>query len=306
MPAGAQCCASLTTYGEGVYCEVGTSCTVQGGYVVCANESGDIFSADSSAADVATSTTDYYESSTTDTSDEPTSTDGGGGSSSGSSKSKSIPKKKSKAWIAGAVIGPLIGIAIVAAVTFFLAMLKKKKAAKANAGAGAGAAYTPTTGTDQQGGGAPGGQMNQTPQMNPPMNQTSNPQMAAAPMAQNADSKTPAYTQQYEAQTPMASPPPQWTPASPAPNNISPLPVHAQPMYAQQTTPSPQPFTNELHAQSLSPAVSPMNSGNGAYGQPGYPQQPMHQPQPMYGNTTGFPTAQGGQTGRDGAQELRG
>jgi hypothetical protein len=262
---------------------------------MCANESGDTVSADSSAANEATSTTDN-PSTATDTTDEPTTTSESGSSgssdSSGSSSSnKSSSKKKSKAWIAGAVAGPLIGIAVIAAVVFFLFVVKKKKKANTTVG------YA-TVNTNQQNGAAPGGNNFQQSAMAPA------PQMNMAPTqttTQFQDNKTPAYTQHYDVPTPLSSPPPQWTPASPAATAISPVPVNAQPMYAQQPAPpAQQSFGSELHAQSVSPAVSPMNTGNGGYG------QQMHQPQPVRGNAMELPTTQAAQPGRGGAQELSG
>ncbi|KAF2688740.1 hypothetical protein K458DRAFT_152047 [Lentithecium fluviatile CBS 122367] len=297
MPAGAECCAGISEYGLGLYCDAGTSCVIQNGLVQCENDSGETFTADSSTVE-ATSTTDgptstaTDETSSTDTSDEPTST-----GSSGSSSRKSS-KKKSKAWIGGAVAGPLIGIAIIAGIVFLLAALKKKKA-KADAASAAMA-------NQQNIGGAPGGGQGQLQMTSAPMSpetQGQQPNMNGA-YAPHPDNKSPAYTQQYEVPTPINSPPPQWTPASPPPPPISPMPMHAQPLASQP--PQQQQYGNEMYGLGATTVVSPMSTGNGGGG---YTQN-MHQPQAMhqqgYGGAMELPTAPASQPARGGAQELHG
>lgn len=279
MDPGGECCADLSEYGYGLWCTAGTTCVIENGLVQCQDESGDVFSADSSAAEIPTATATG--------SDEPFETGGSSsGGSSGSSGSRTKTKKKSKAWIAAAVIVPLIGIAVIAGIVFFLFMLRKKKRANANASA--------VPNFNQQGGGPgnPPAMTQQQPVMSGPPPATPAPQMGMSPMpqhatpAQNPDLKTPAYTQQYEVPSPVSSPPPQWTPASPAPTTAQPV------VYAYQQGAAP-----ELHGQAITSPVSPMNTGNGG----GYT-PPMQQSRPVYPNAMEMPAAQ---APRQGAQELQ-
>ncbi|KAF2640713.1 hypothetical protein P280DRAFT_549527 [Massarina eburnea CBS 473.64] len=319
LPSGAECCASLSTWGYGLYCLSGTSCVVVSGYIQCQKTSGGGYiSAGSSARPTATGTsTGTRRATATPTStdeNDPEQTDGGG-SGSGSSSSNTSTKKKSKgkAWIAGAVVGPLIGIALVGAVVFFLCVVKKKqkKKAEANNAASIVSNNNPYNNNNNGGGG-----ISSVPP-NPPMSPAPN-------MGGSMPEKTPTYYQQYEVPTPIASPPPQWSPAAPTPtpgpqwNTPAPAPQNGQWTPASpvptaispaQTAASPAPIpppqtANELYGDNAIGPVSPTSTGNGGgYAQP--MQTLPHQPQPVRGNAMELPTNSGIQSQpRHGAHEL--
>ncbi|KAF2014029.1 hypothetical protein BU24DRAFT_251300 [Aaosphaeria arxii CBS 175.79] len=162
--------------------------------------------------------------------------------SASSSSSTSVPEKKeesSKAWIAGAVVGPIVGLALIGAgIFFFLRRKKSKKVAAAGGPGGLGGAPA---------GVAVGGQQPYT---------DAKPQMAASPQ--------PGYTQpmgspgygnnqeqynQYGAQQAPLSPAPQYSapynqPGSPPPQGHF-APNDQKQTFAHSTDPA-QPQAAEL------------------------------------------------------------
>ncbi len=264
MSAGGECCAALSVYGYGLWCGAGTTCVVRAGFVQCEDESGALGAAASSQAESLASTTarpsatespaytDLSYTSLLRTSlpaaPDPT-----------ARPSRSPATTKSKAWIAGAVLGPLLGLALLASLLVLLCVVRKRQR-RTKAVHAPGSAPPNTT---------------QHPYLGPTL----------PPPAAHPDFKTPAYTQQHEIPTPMASPPPRYPPSSPAPAPVSPQPVYAYHAY-----------TNELHDQSIPHPRTPVHDGDGT----------TPQPQPVYGNATELPLSSTAQPAGGGAQELHG
>ncbi|CAI6333872.1 unnamed protein product [Periconia digitata] len=308
LPTGAECCSSLSAYGFGLFCPSGSTCVIESGYVQCQRTSGGFESAESSLAPTATGTSSGTASQTRSVTSETTSSTTDESESDSKTKTK---KKKSKAWIAGAVVGPLLGIALIAAVTFFLSVVKKNKAKKAAA------ANTATI-------------MAQNNTNNQGYYGNGKPEITPAPPTQIHQDQKPtmfAHTQSYDnPPTPLGSPPPQWTPpaqpqpqtsttpswpgsspASPSPTVVAPVPIAA---HTNNVVPPPN-VPNELYGgqavghQSQGP-VSPMNTGDGYGGGVAAQQQQQQQQHNGWQNSNAMelPTAPPVQNVRGGAHEL--
>lgn len=160
-------------------------------------------------------------------------------------------KSESKAWIAGAVVGPIVGLALIGFGIFFFMRRKKNKNAQQQYGAPvSGSVAAPGASAYQQNNyptnpGAP-----QPPQYYPNMQQTG----AAAPFVtgkqdgyNSSGPQSPVTSQ--GSQSPYGAAPQQWQqgaqPVYGAPSpSMSPQPQHVQP--AQYT--EARPFSSELDA----------------------------------------------------------
>jgi LPXTG-motif cell wall-anchored protein len=147
-------------------------------------------------------------------------------------------KSESKAWIAGAVIGPIVGIALIAGLIFFFMRRKKKTPA------------LPQSGTVAMGGPPPGVQpyTDAKPQMSP------DPAYAQTATAYNANDP---YNNQYG--QPPTSPAPQYqqTPAAGvyAPDNKNFYPQQGHPEAAELGGGTTRPTAGASHTAEL-PAES--------------------------------------------------
>lgn len=308
LPTGAECCASLSKYGYGLFCPSGSTCVINSGYVQCQRTSGGGFiSAGSSLVPTATgissgtstptSTRTRSATSTTTTAGDADQDTNSSSSSKSSSSSSGKKKKGGKGWIAGAVAGPLLGIALIAAVTFFLFIVRRKKAKK-NAAAASAAAVA----------------QNNNP--NPPHDGNGGA-AAAAGMTQESKPAMYAHTATYEVPpTPLGSPPPQYptpapsqqgqawqTPASPSPTVVAPVPIAPQHNINNNTVPPPQ-VSNELYGGQAVGPVSPMSTGNGVQQQGQQQQQQTWSYQHPSSNAMELPTAPAVQNPRGGAHEM--
>ncbi|KAH5142113.1 hypothetical protein HBH70_081440 [Parastagonospora nodorum] len=181
----------------------------------------------------------------------------GGSSSSFGTRRKS----KSKAWIAGAVVGPILGLAIIGLLACFFIRRKKNKSRNLTVAPATGG-MPPPGATAYQQNTYPTNNPAQPPQYYPDMQQNA----AAAPLGvgkqdgyygPGANPQSPVTSQ--GSQSPYGAAPQQWQqpgaqPVYGAPSpSISPAPQNVQP--AQYMASEGRPFSSELE-------------GNHAYGQP--------------------------------------
>lgn len=170
-------------------------------------------------------------------------------------------KSKSKAWIAGAVVGPLLGLAILGLLACFFIRRKKNKSRNQTVAPATGGMPPPGAAAYQQNT-YPTNNPAQPPQYYPDMQQN----VAAAPLGvgkqdgyygPGANPQSPVTSQ--GSQSPYGAAPQQWQqpgaqPVYGAPSpSISPAPQNVQP--AQYMASEGRPFSSELE-------------GNHAYGQP--------------------------------------